>query len=135
MPVSPVIRTVERRFADQFDDFDHFPHGAAGANQQVARSSAADAGVALSFPAFTLRAVMTDGDRQQLAELFGLHRVRDVLKRAALGEVERLANHARRLVEDDGNLAAFVVDLPQHLRGGSNPRSASAPGPRRWAAF
>ncbi len=66
-----------------------------------------------------LGGMVADGDREQLAQLFGFHRVRDVLKRSALGEFERLADHARRLVEHDGNPAALLVDQLQHLGGGT----------------
>ncbi len=64
---------------------------------------------------------MADGHRQQFAQLFGLDGVGDVLKRSALCELERLADHARRFVEHDGNPASFVVDLPQNF-GGSTIR-------------
>ncbi len=69
------------------------------------------------FCIFTLRAVVTDGHREKLAKLFRLHQMGHVLKRAALRQLARLADHADRFVKDDWNSASFVVNLPENVRG------------------
>ena len=100
---------------DQIDDFHYLAHRAAGANQQIARVCLWRRSAGLRFPQDV---VMANGDREQFAKLFGLHGVGHVLKRSALGELQRPAYHAGRFVEDDGHAASFVVNLPQHLGSG-----------------
>ena len=64
--------------------------------------------------------MVPDRYAQQLEQLFRFHRVRDVLESAPLGQIEGPGNRAGRLVDDDGDFAALLVDLPQHFRPGAS---------------
>jgi hypothetical protein len=63
--------------------------------------------------------MVPDRHGQEFEQLFRFHRVCDVLESAPLGQVEGPRNRTRRLIDDDGNFAALLVDLPQHLRPGA----------------